>query len=232
MSELFSNVVSEIIKQFKDDTVCSCVGNFGVRGDSVLEQQFWHMLLKTKINWHGAAEQFQIGRHRVDSIIDCDGQAVVIELDGKKWHDVNADRVRDSEVIKSVDAIIRIPFAAMWYYRAGTFKILGDWFPRLAVSDDISVLTKSELQEEHAGVGDEESPYFMDQTEQDYLESIETVYDVIDVDEPYAWVGSPRQFLRTHPTHVITLQRGTAATGIIDRIYEKAECSHRLRWAA
>ena len=85
-------------------------------GDSVLEERFWHWVRKTSGKWHGSASQFHIGKYRVDTLFDCGGKMVVVELDGKAYHDQEADKERDSVIINSVDAIIRIPFAAVWHY--------------------------------------------------------------------------------------------------------------------
>jgi hypothetical protein len=216
-----SEVIDQILTEMDSDKPCRFIFNPIERGDSVLERRFWHMLRKTEGAWHGAIDQFQIGKFRVDCLIDCDGKAVVIELDGKAYHDAMADELRDAELLKSVDAIIRIPFAAMWYYRYGTFKILGEWFPRLALRTDYNtVISVADFKEEFQAAYE-----CRDNDWNDYVEAAEHSYDVWERDGDMALVGSPSAFqYSTKKMHRVWVQRGRRDPSILEHLYKQADC--------
>lgn len=107
------------------------------QGESVLEERFWDLMNRTAERHRGAKPQFQIDRFRVDSIVDCDGHAVVVELDGERYHlDKRYDQARDDYLCQFVSGVIRIPFHAIWNCPDATFAILGLWFPRFAIKHE------------------------------------------------------------------------------------------------
>jgi hypothetical protein len=193
------------------------------RGDSILEQHFWHYLRKTEMGWHGAIDQFEIGQFRVDCLIDCGGQTVVVELDGKRYHKADEDELRDKEILQYVDAIVRIPFAAMWHYAYGTFEVLGQWFPRLALrAQSHWVLSIEDYKEELRKLPDDpvERRMFYDDSEHDY--------HVWERDGDMAIVGSPSGFGWSAKMHRVWVRRGNHDPRILDQLYERTGCNRTV----
>lgn len=220
-----SEIVDEFVQRLHAGEVCRCEVLHQERGDSVLEERFWHMLRKTELGLHGTAQQVPIGRYRVDGLIDCDGQAVVIELDGKRFHNPDADRIRDAALLQSVDAIIRIPFAAMWYYRYATFKILESWYPRFAITSPVTMLSEDELKEERDQV-DADFWEYGETSVAEWLADVDGDYEVYRVDGPHeAFVGNPKQFLCTSPKVAITQRHGQAQPGMVHQVWAHSGCS-------
>lgn len=223
--------IGEIIKEMSSaitgDSICGCERAYGDRGDSVLERQFWHMMRKTELGWHGAADQLQIGKYRVDAIMDCDGESVVVELDGKRFHNVNADTVRDHEILKEVDAVIRIPFYAMWHFEYAVFKVLGEWYPRFNIpGNPVSLASEEDLRNEWEKI---DSSFDDHADRESWMEEINGWVQAWNVDGAVGYVGTPRQLLDTLPKGVIKLERGRAVTGMVGRIYQKANCDSMKR---
>lgn len=215
-------VLNEMLAEVKDGGICTrCLfQSYEPRGDSVLEQSFWRWIKGSAGSWHGAIDQFQIGKYRVDAIFDCDGEAVVIELDGKAYHDRAKDHLRDKELIQHVSGIIRIPFAAMWWYSQATIQALGSWYPRFSKPINQLVLTYEEFLEEWQNVQDD--PYTLPE---DYLEDVNDQYQIYKIDGNAAFLGTPKQFIYSSPKQLISLQRGQGtADWIIPEIYKRSEC--------
>lgn len=203
-------IIQDILGRLRNGEMCNCeFPKDVIRGDSYLEKMFWHMMLKTEIGWHGAVDQLQIGKYRVDVIADCNGQSVVVELDGKQYHDSGKDAIRDAEILNHVDAIVRIPYYSMAQFRYGVFHLLGMWFPRFRIpSADWAVISRSELQE----------------SVEDWLSEDADAIDVWDEVGSVGFLGTPRQFAANTPKAVVRVQYGNGRKEIIDRIYRKADC--------
>src|SRR6476659_2513277 len=78
MAEKFESIGNIMSRQFAQEII--------PRGESFLEDRFWEMMRKTERGLDGAIQQFEIGECRVDAIVDCNGKAVVVELDGAAFH--------------------------------------------------------------------------------------------------------------------------------------------------
>jgi very-short-patch-repair endonuclease len=172
---------------------CRCGGGCG----SVLECEFWYWLRKTELGEKRALRQFQIGPFRVDCLIECGTELVVIELDGREWHqDKNADFLRDTELLRHVDAVIRIPYPAMHYYPDATMEVLGTWYARLRRHGcDIYCIHASEIEPNIARNVD---PYNSDfDTREKWIEYAEPNYDVWYVEEFVGWAASIKGFLNS-----------------------------------
>lgn len=188
------------------------------RGDSVLEKEFWYRLGKTYHRWHGAIDQFQLELCRVDCLIDCDGRSVVVELDGKAFHKADADARRDAHVLKNVDAVIRIPFGALWFLPDATFDALATWFPRFKTrGNHIMSIPISEFHEERRRA---EEDYNFD----DWFGNTEA-YQVWHVEGNTAWIGTPKQMLYGAGGFAIVKQDGTGSKDVLDRLYRRTGCS-------
>jgi very-short-patch-repair endonuclease len=115
--------------------------------ESILEERFWEHIRKTKDGLKGSKSQFQIGNFRVDAIFAYKARAIVVELDGRHFHDPEADAARDLILIKSVSAVVRIPFRALWDFPRATLAVLNEWFPdRFFTGEDRHVISKGQLE--------------------------------------------------------------------------------------
>lgn len=225
--ETIGTILDRLISNIDQGLMCGCQLRLEPdRGDSVLEERFWHMFRKSVKGWHGAADQVQIGAFRVDCLVDCDGQLVVVELDGAKYHNALDDELRDKEILKSVDAIIRIPFAALWYYRYAVFEVMATWFPRFQLKASHGLtLNASEF---HANVRDYQDDYY---TLDEYLDEIEHSYNIWEVGGDMAIVGSPSGFLgKTRKRHRVWVQRGQRDPGLVSPLYTKSGCRPMAVW--
>lgn len=189
-------------------------------GDSVLEERFWEMMRQTRGGLTGAIDQFQIGPHRVDAIVVCDGKAVVIELDGKAFHNSITDTFRDDAVLRSVNAVVRIPFHALWDAPYATFHVLSLWFPRFEI--------------ERHNPRCEPSPRVMAKSDYtDWLDSDDSIDEDHTGIEIYsehgtfvAWVGKHKNFYEASmdgPPCIMARVRGTLREGIIAQIYSEIQ---------
>lgn len=101
------------------------------RGDSFLEERFWSLIDETEGGRKWSLDQFEIGRHRVDSIFLVPQGAVVIELDGAEFHhDRAADHQRDTELLKVVSTVIRIRYHDLMTFPRSTLFTIGRFYPR------------------------------------------------------------------------------------------------------
>lgn len=216
------DLLSTFISDLESGSQCDCVLERGERGDSVLEQAFWRELHRTPGGWHRAIDQFRVGFFRADCLIECDGKYVVIELDGKAFHKASADAMRDAQILPHVDAIIRIPFRAMWFYPQATLDAIGSWFPRLKPrAEDIRSVPIEDLHRERDF---HEDPYRDGPTFEEWLEDA-SWYQVWAVEGNTAWIGSPNQMLRGPGGSTIVLQRGAGASEAVKRqLEERTKC--------
>ena len=224
---MLGEILEELAVNIETGKLCGCQMRLEPdRGDSVLEQMYWHMLRKSEKGWHGAVDQFQIGAFRVDCLINCDGKLVVVELDGAKYHNALDDELRDRELLKSVDAIIRVPFAAMWYYRYAVFAVMSEWFPRFKMRAEHQLtLSLDEFREELNA----DDLY----CQESYLDEAEDSYNIWEVGGDMGLVGSPSGFLgQTRKRHRVWVQRGTPDRSLHDRLWQKSQCREIQEWVS
>lgn len=183
---------------------CTCGGLC----ESPLECSFWHFMRKTPLGERGVQQQAAIGPYRVDCLCDCDGASVVVELDGAEFHqDQLADLRREDFILQTVDAVIRIPYAAMHFYPHATFCVLGKFYRRFELrAVDIFCIPVCELRHEMSeGVtanGDFTS-------EAAWLEWAEPNFELWGTlpELGVGWVGSPKAWLKRWDIKPITLRR-------------------------
>lgn len=177
-----------------DPEKCKCGGGC----ESLLECQFWYYVRKTAAMERKAARQVKVGRYRVDSLFDCDGKSVVVELDGKQFHNRDDDYRRDMDLLMAVDAVIRIPYAAMTFYPQATFAYLATLYRRFELPQDVFCMTVAEFQQEldrqDYGDGD-----FRCQAE--YVDWAEPNFELWGA---FGWIGSPKAWL--HKWNVTPIQ--------------------------
>lgn len=165
------------------------------KSESVLEQEFWHFIEKMNVTEFESVEsQVRMLNYRVDSLFRFDGKRIVIELDGKEFHNPKRDAVRDAEILGAglADEIIRIPYPAMHYYHDATMACLGHWHTRLWIARAQSAMTVEQLQWEIKSMVQPDSDF---PTEESAIEWLEPGTDVYRVHDTHGEVGSPRAFL-------------------------------------
>lgn len=108
--------------------------------ESPLEWRFAWQMGKTKIGIKDVYVQVPILNYRVDFMVFDGDTTIVVELDGKAFHDQEKDAERDSQIIEHVDAIIRIPYVAMIYAENATMAAMSDWFERFRVPEEIGTI--------------------------------------------------------------------------------------------
>lgn len=176
--------------RLSDPSKCQCGGGC----ESVLECAFWYWLRKTKLAERGAHRQVQVGRYRVDAMVECDGANVVVELDGKMWHtDKRKDWERDKVLLSTVDAVIHIPYAALTFYPHATFSVLAFWHQRFKLrGKSLTCLSAVEFAAElNQSMGD----CLDKQLQREFLEQVELQYEIWHAAETFGWAGSPKAWI-------------------------------------
>lgn len=183
----------------------------GMRCESPLEVRFWNYMQRTTrfgcqsretydvLDWmlrvaqhdtlKGCRSQVEIAGFRVDALIDCDGEKIVVELDGQSFHDPISDEARDRILSDYVDAIIRIPFASMWYYPRATFAVLEKWYPRFKIAPHTQVLSLDAMYGEFSMA--RENPMY-DYSEYKWLDVNDSSFEVWSVSEHMGMACSPK----------------------------------------
>lgn len=135
------------------DGPCICGGGC----ESPLECRFWVWLGRTHDEHSGAARQVRIGKYRADVLCETGGRRIVIELDGKRWHqDFERDHRRDRAILlDQIDEIIRIPYAAFNFYPFATFACLASWHDRFTLRHNhIMCVSADHLRQELEAAAD------------------------------------------------------------------------------
>jgi len=166
--------------------------------ESPLEDMFAWQMRRTKLGLSGVFVQVPISNYRVDFLVQHKGMSIVVELDGRTYHNKNKDAVRDQCIIKHVDAIIRIPYSAMLNENAVMVGI-SQWFDRFAVKAETSTVPFAEAMREFRQSGDNDfSQWDWMQVYTQHAESIR--------------VGSLKQIAMGHNILPITLRTRTRKT--------------------
>lgn len=184
------------------------------KSESVLEDLFWHYVRYTQGGIENCVSQFPIGQFRVDALFDCDGVAVVVELDGKEYHDWQRDDERDSVLLKEVGAVVRIPYRAMKLFPFATMKVLSLWYPRFEMAKDTRTMDSIELQRFY----DREVFPLSDDEREDWFYQFNDVIEVWScsgIDSDSGSVGSPRAFLKQGRSAVITKRNGKTSPELL-----------------
>jgi len=108
--------------------------------ESPLEEMFAWQMKRTRLKLAGVFTQVPIIGYRVDFLIQHKDRSIVVELDGRRYHDRNRDNERDSRIINHVDEIIRIPYSAMINENA-TMVVLAKWCDRFAVPRELTTVS-------------------------------------------------------------------------------------------
>jgi very-short-patch-repair endonuclease len=122
--------------------------------ESPLEEMFAWQMKRTRLGLAGVYTQAQILSYRVDFLIKHQGRSIVVELDGRRYHDRDRDAERDSRIIDHVDEIIRIPYSAMINENA-TMTVLGMWCDRFNVPRESTTISFADAIAEYRQSSDE-----------------------------------------------------------------------------
>lgn len=183
---------------------------YGVVAESMIERDFWHHVAnKTRRLMDDAQSQVVIGKYRVDALFKINGRQVVVELDGKEFHqDVLADRRREDVLLETVDEIIRIPGAAMYYFGNATFQVLGGWHPRFKIAKEVTTMTLVEYKaEKQRFIDNPEELHDYGNSIARWIEDVDSSFQIIDAGDEYAKVGSPKAFEECWSLRPITRRR-------------------------
>lgn len=132
--EKLSDAMWPVLERMKMTAIGSDMPVTASRGDSALEERFWSMVDETDGGRKDSLDQFEIGNYRVDSIFLVPQGAVVIELDGAQYHrDDKADYRRDTEILRSVCAVIRVRYYDLMTFPYSTFYTIGRFYPRFHI---------------------------------------------------------------------------------------------------
>lgn len=174
-----------------DPRKCRCGGGC----DSLLECTFWYWLRKTEAVERGCRRQVIIGQYRVDVFCEWGGKRIVVELDGKEFHqDQHADIRRDKVLLEAVDAVIRIPGPALHWYPEAVFSILGRWYSRFELRGcDIFCMPAAEFRNEIEGAVHGDGDYL---TVESFLDWADPNYELWSDHDTFGRVGSPKMFYR------------------------------------
>lgn len=172
--------------------------------ESPLEDMFWNSIRKTRSMFDGADWQVPIGRFRVDSMFDCGGKKIVVEVDGKAYHDYARDAARDAILLQDVDEVIRIPYVAMCMFPTATMMVLSQWHERFAVPCGINCISYDDFGEVLEGAV-ENHDYNYSQDE--FLRQENDAYEIWKADEFGGYVFNPRAFVRNSPSATIGRRR-------------------------
>lgn len=174
---------------------------------SPIEQLFWHHVQKTRLMCSHSKAQKEFGRFRVDAAFEIDGRTIIVELDGKRFHDQERDWHRDTELlhVHGCDEIIRIPGSAIWHFPRATFRVLQEWHPRFEIPEDMYVCSIEDF--------DQERQDFLDDRENSRLTEAEFLQDVANYElwsatyETRGIVGSPKAHIFGRPHMPIITRR-------------------------
>ena len=169
-----------------DPEKCMC----GAGCESVLECEFWYWVRKTDKMEREANRQVEIAGFRVDSLFWCGGLSVVVELDGKQFHqDKRKDWERDKALLRCVDAVIHVPYAAMHFCPHATMQVLASWYPRFKLRGiDICCLSVAEF-------GSELEQHHDETMKREYVERVESAYEIWWASETFGMACSPKAWL-------------------------------------
>lgn len=194
--------LAQIARELLDDekTLCRLIAFDGARSrlESPIESKFWHMLEKTAFDKFDKLDvQVQCGRYRIDVLIVLNGYRLGIELDGKEFHEDEADAIRDAWLFDHnyLDEIIRIPGYAIHWYPHGTMRVLMEWHPALATPTPGFVMSVEEFREEFEAAKETLVPHSFTSIEA-WLDWAEPNYDIWFMRDNWGLVWSPRRLIR------------------------------------
>lgn len=167
--------------------------------ESQLEWRFAWQMRKTQEGLKDVFVQVPILSYRVDFLVLTRGKSIVVELDGRRYHDAAKDKLRDDRMISAVDAIIRIPYSAMTYNENATMAAIAFWFERFAVSLEIQTMEFSEAIEQVVAMQNRGL------SDTSWIQVYQQLGDV-------AFVGSFNQICDNHDILPITIRRRVVAT--------------------
>lgn len=105
--------------------------------ESPMEEETLHCLSKYVGGEVKIVPQWEIqtlcGTFRADFPLASKSRRIIVECDGRKYHDRDRDEWRDAMILGTgdVDAIYRLQGRDIWYHRDDVFFIMGKWEPAM-----------------------------------------------------------------------------------------------------
>jgi very-short-patch-repair endonuclease len=197
MSDITFYTMEDVVNLYLSQTpserhIMDAMGAGRELSESPLESMFWHFMEKTKTEaWDDIKPQCKTGHRRLDAMLVADGIKIDLELDGKAWHDLEKDAVRDAELLTSgaVDEVIRIEAPAMLYYQYATMLSLSCWHGAFYVRPPAGCMTWHEWIETKT-IHLESEQFYHNEDFDDWCENSAEVSLV--VSDRLGVVGSPK----------------------------------------
>lgn len=222
MEEIRRTTLVDLMRQFVQDlregrTIALDVDKCAGDSESCLEDDFWHFVRKMDVqNMTSIKSQVQILNYRVDSLFEFGGRKVIVELDGKAYHDPTKDWRRDTQILEGGFAheIIRIPYVAMHWYPDATMACLGHWHGEMLTRRPMFCMTATEFKDELKSLVDTPPDYHkLDAV----LERTDPDYDLYHVCDDYALIGGTKAFWYDWKMAVMTRRRVGRESAAVNR---------------
>ena len=122
--------------------------------ESIIERDVLHCLDKWVADEVKVVPQWEIetigGKFRADFLVANKSRFIIIECDGKDYHDRDRDEWRDAMILGTgkIDAVYRLRGRDIWYHRDELFFILANWEPaifRLGLAQKLSRVASEKL---------------------------------------------------------------------------------------
>lgn len=180
------------------------IANAYDHAESPIEADFWHQMRKTNWTpWRSIAGQVKLGKYRVDCLLEFANQRLVVELDGKEWHDQSCDLKRDRILLShhGVTCVVRIPGSAICMMPNATMRVLAEWWPAFNIGREIGVIHASKLRSEIEMTITRDGLMASDS---EWLAECGLFYHVWDVNKTSGFVASPAAVLHSWNVRRIT----------------------------
>lgn len=143
--------------------------------ESIIETKFNWLMRKSllyaekdnSVFFNRIFAQKRIGKYRVDYFLETNEERrIIVELDGRTFHNEERDKIRDDDILSwdRADAIIRIPFAAIYYYHMATLRLLMEFDRCFCYIDNPFVVSLEEVACATAQMAEEELERFLENT--------------------------------------------------------------------
>ena len=176
--------------------------------ESPIEADFWHQMRKTNWTpWKSIAGQVNLGKYRVDCLLEFSDQRLVVELDGKEFHDEADDLRRDKILLTDhgITWVVRIPGSSIYMMPNATMRVLAEWWNVFGIGRETGVIRSSELRGEMEKSINRDGVVMSDS---EWLAECGTFYHVWDADETTGFVACPEAVLKSWNIRRIRRRKG------------------------
>ena len=180
------------------------VANAYDHAESPIEADFWHQMRKTSWTpWKSITAQVSLGKYRVDCLLEFADQRLVVELDGKEFHNEADDWKRDKILLAEhgITWVVRVPGSAIYMMPNATMRVLAEWWPVFNIGREIGVIHASKLRGEIAMAVNRDGLITSDA---EWLTECGSFYHVWNVNETSGFVACPAAVLHSWNVRRIT----------------------------